>query len=76
MIRLGSPCTTATPMAFWLMAQRMPITELRAKQGTPATKTNAMRSLTPLEVTSFGAAAERPDRQRLPARTIPKLIYP
>ena len=76
MIRLGSPCTTVTPMVFWLMTQRMPITELRAAQGAPARKTNATRNLTPLEINSIGPAAASPDRQRLPARTIPKLIYP
>ncbi len=76
MIRLGSPFTTVTPMVFWLMTQRMPITELRLAQGTPARKTNAIRNLTPLEITSIGPAAALPDRQRLPARTIPKLIYP
>ena len=76
MIRLGSPCTTVTPMVFWLMTQRMPITELRAARGAPARKTNVARNPTPLEITSIGPAAALPDRQRLPARTIPKPIYP
>jgi hypothetical protein len=76
MIRLGSSCTTVTPMVFWLMTQRKPITELRMTQGAPASKTNATRNLTPLEITSVGPAAALPDRQRLPAKNIPKLIYP
>lgn len=76
MIRLGSPCTTVMPMAFWLMAQHMPVTELRIAQGDPARKTNATRNLTPFEITSIGPPAARPDRQRLPARTIAKLFYP
>ena len=76
MIRLGSPFTTVAPMVFWPMTQCTPITKLRLAQGTPASKTNATPNLTPLEITSIGPAAASPDRQRLPARTIPKLIYP
>lgn len=76
MIRLGSHCTTVTPMASRPMSQRTPVTGLRRTQGALARKTNAMRSLTPLEITSIRPAAARPDQQRLPARTISKLIYP
>ena len=76
MIRHGSPCMMATPMVFWLMVQRMPITELPMARGAPATKTNATSNLTPLEIISIGPAAALPDRQRLPTRTIPQPIYP
>ncbi len=76
MIRHGSPCTTVAPMVSWPMTQRMPIPELRRAQATPASKTNATSNLTPHEITFIGPAAAVPDRQRLPARTIPKLIYP
>jgi len=76
MIRDGSSCITVTPMASWPMAQRMPVPELRRAQGTPDCKSNAIGNLTPHEITSIGPAAALPDRQRLPARTIPKPIYP
>jgi len=76
MIRHGSFCTTVTPMASWPMSQRTPVTELRMALGASARKTNATRNLTPLEITSIIPAAARPDQQRLPARTISKLIYP
>lgn len=72
MIRHGSPCTTVSPMVFWLMTQRMLITELRLAQGAPA----ATRNLPSFEITSSGPATALPDRLRLPARTIQKLIYP
>ena len=76
MIRHGSPCTTVAPMVSWPMTQRMPIPELRRAQGISASKTNATSNLIPLEITVIGPAAALPDRQRLPATTIPKLIYP
>ena len=76
MTRLGSQCTTVTPLVSWPMTQRMPVPELRRAQGTPTSKTNATSNLTPHEVTSIGPAAALLDRQRLPARTISKLIYP
>jgi len=76
MIGHGSPCTTVAPMVSWPMTQRMPIPELRRAQGISANKTNATSNLTPHEITFIGPAAALPDRQRLPARTIPKLIYP
>ena len=76
MIRHGSPCTAVAPMVSWPMTQRMPIPELRRAQGISASKTNATSNLIPHEITFIGLAAALPDRQRLPARTIPKLIYP
>jgi hypothetical protein len=76
MTRHGSQCTTVTPMVSWPMTQRMPIPELRRAQGISANKTNATSNLTPHEITFIGPAAALPDRQRLPAKTIPKLIYP
>lgn len=76
MIRHGSPYMTVAPMAHWPTTRRMPISEMNRAQGTLARKTNATRNLTPLEITSIGPAAALMDRQRLPARNIPKLIYP
>jgi len=76
MTRHGSSCMTVTPMVSWPVARHMPIPELRRTHGTPGSKTNATSNLTPHEITSIGTAAALLDRQRLPARTIPKLIYP
>jgi hypothetical protein len=76
MIRHGLPYTTVVPMVLWPMTQRMPIPELRRAQRISANKTNATSNLTPHEITFIGPAAALPDQQRLPARTIPKLIYP
>jgi hypothetical protein len=76
MIRHGSPCTTVTPMVSWPMTQRMPIPELCRAQGISANKTDATSNLTPHKITLIGPAAPLPDWQRLPARTIPKPIYP
>ncbi|CAN5351476.1 hypothetical protein BH11ARM1_BH11ARM1_09640 [soil metagenome] len=50
--------------------------ELRRAQGTTGCKTNATGNLTPHQIKSIGPGAALPDRQRLPTRTIPKLIYP
>ena len=76
MIGHGSPFTTVTPMVFWPMTQRMPIPGLCRAQGTPASKTNLARNLIPHQIRLIGPTGALPDRQRLPARTIPKLIYP
>jgi hypothetical protein len=76
MIRHGSPCTTVTPMVSWPMTPHMPIPELSRAQGTSARKTNVARNLIPHQTTLIGPTAALPDRQRLPARTIPKLYYP
>lgn len=76
MIRHGSPCTTVTPMVSWPTMQRMPIPELSQVQGTPASKTDLACNLIPHQITSIGPTGALPDRQRSPARTIPKLIYP
>ena len=76
MIRHGSPCTTVTPTVSWPMTQHMPIPGLRRAQGISANKTNATSNLTPPEITLIGSAEALPDRQRLPARTIPKPLYP
>jgi hypothetical protein len=76
MTRHGSSCMTVTPMAFWPMARHIPIPELRRAQGTTGCKTNTTSNLTPHKIKSIGPAAALPDRQRLPTRTIPKLIYP
>jgi hypothetical protein len=76
MIQLGSACTTVEPVVSWPMTLRMPIPELSRAQGTPAGKTDVARSLTPHEITFIGPAAVLPDRQRLPARSIPKHFYP
>jgi len=76
MTRHGPSCMTVTPMVSWPVARHMPISELRPAQGTPGSKTNATGNLTPHEITSIGPAATPLDRQRLPARTIPKPIYP
>ncbi|WP_140419343.1 hypothetical protein [Sphingobium sp. Z007] len=64
------------PMVFWPMTLHMPIPELSWALGTPASKTDAARCLTPHEITLIGPGAALPDRQRLPARTIPKPFYP
>jgi hypothetical protein len=76
MIRHGSPVTSVTLMVFWPITQRVPIPELSRAQGTPASKTNVARNLIPHQITLIGPTGALPDRQRLPARTIPKLIYP
>ena len=76
MIRHGLPCMMVTPMAFWPMTHRMPITELRMTQGAQANKTNVTSNLTPNEITLIGPAVALPDRQRLPDRPIPQPIYP
>lgn len=76
MIRHGSPYMTVAPMAHGPMTRRMPIPELSWALGTPASKTDAARCLTPHEITLIGPRAALSDRQRLPARTIPKPFYP
>ena len=76
MIRHGPPYTTVTPMMLWPMTPHVPFPELLWAQGAPAFKTNASSNPTPHEITSIRTAAALLDRQRLPARTIPKLIYP
>ncbi len=76
MIRHGSPCTTIGPMVSRPMAQHMPILESSRTQGTQASKTNAASSLTPHKITLIRPAATPPDRQRLPAKTIPEPLYP
>ena len=76
MIRHGSSCTAVLPMADWPMVQRMPIPESSRAQGISANKTNAASNLAPPEITLIGSAEVMPDRQRLPARTIPKPLYP
>ena len=76
MIRHGSPYMTAAPMAHWPMPRRMPIPELKRAQDTLIRKTTAASGLTPPEITPFRPIVALPARQRLPARTIPKPIYP
>jgi hypothetical protein len=76
MIRHGSPYMTVAPMAHWPMTRRMPISEMNRAQGTLARKTNAARSQAPHKITLIRPVAALPDRQRFPARTIPKLFYP
>jgi len=76
MIRHGSSYMTVTPMVSWPMTQHMPFPKLRQAQGIPATKTNAASNFTPYEIALIGPAAALLDRQRLPAGTIPKPIYP
>ncbi|MBB3359870.1 hypothetical protein FHT60_003713 [Novosphingobium sp. BK486] len=74
MIGHGSPFTTVTVMVFWLMTRRIPIPELFRAQGTLASKTNVARNLIPHQIKLIGPTGALPDRQCLPARTIPKLI--
>lgn len=76
MIRHGSPCTTVGLILFRPMTQRVPIPELNRAQRTLTLKTNAARSLTPHKVTLIRPELTLPDRQSLPARTIPEPIYP
>lgn len=76
MIRHGSPDMTVAPMAHWPMTQRIPISEMTWAQGTPARKTNAVRRLTSHEIMLIRSVTALPDRQRLPASTIPKPLYP
>lgn len=76
MSRHGSPCTTATPTVPWPMTQRMPIPGLPQTQGISANKANAASHMTPPEISLIGSAEALLDRQRLPARTIPKPLYP
>ena len=76
MIRHGSACMTVTLMASWPTTQRMPISELNRAQGTLIRKTIVARCLTPHETTLIRPIVALPARQRVPARTIPELIYP
>ena len=76
MIRHGSACAAVTPLASWPMAQRMPFPELSPAQGAPPSKTINVFTLTPRKLTSIRPEPTLPDRQRVPARTIPQLIYP
>ena len=76
MIRHGSACTTVAPMASWPTHQRMPIPKLSRAQGTPASKTTTVRTLTPHEVTLIRPERTLPAGQRLPARTFPQPLYP
>lgn len=76
MIRHGSPYMTVAPMAHWPMTRRMPIPELKRAQDTLIRKTTAASGLTPSEITPFRPIVALPARQRLPARTTPKPIYP
>lgn len=76
MIRHGSAYTTVAPMAFWPTTPCMPIPELSRAQGTPVGKTTTVRTLTLHKITLIRPEPTLPDRQRLPARTIPKPLYP
>jgi hypothetical protein len=76
MIRHGSACTTVAPMAHWPTTQCMPIPELNRPQRILARKANAARGLTPHEATLIRPIIALPARQRLPAKTIPKPLYP
>jgi hypothetical protein len=76
MNRHGSACMTVAPKAHWPMTQRVPIPELNRPQRILAPKANAARGLTPHEITLIRPIIPLPARQRLPARTIPKPIYP
>ncbi len=76
MIRHGPPCMTVTLMAFWPTTERIPSPELKRAQDTLIRKTTAASGLTPPEITLFRPIVALPARQRLPARTIPKPIYP
>jgi hypothetical protein len=63
-------------MASWPITPCMPIPELNRAQGTLASKTNAARGLTQYKVALIRPEPAHPDRQRLPAKTIPKPLYP
>ena len=76
MIRHGSACTTVAPIVSWPTTQHMPIPEASRAQGSPTSKTTTVRTLTPHKVTLIGPGPTLPDRHRLPARTIPKPLYP
>ena len=76
MIRHGQPCMTVTLMATWPTTQRIPIPEVSRAQHTLTRKTTAARGLLPHEITLIRPIVALPARQRLPARTIPKPIYP
>lgn len=76
MIQRGSPYITVAPMAHWPMTRRMPVSGMNQAQVTLARKTNAARSPTPPKITLIRPVAALPDRQRFPARTIPRLFYP
>jgi hypothetical protein len=76
MIRHGPPCATVTHIAFWPTTQRMPISELKRAQGTLIRKTTSVRGLTPHEITLIRPLVALQARQRVPARSIPKPIYP
>jgi len=76
MIRHGPPCMTVTHMASWPATQRMPIPEFKRAQGTLIRKTTTACGLTPHEITLIRPLVALQARQRVPARTIPKPIYP
>ena len=76
MIRHSPSCMTVTHMASWPTTQRMPISEINREQCTMARKTNAARSPTLHKITLIRPVDALPDRQSLPARTIPKPFYP
>ncbi len=76
MIRHGSGCTTVAPMASWPTTQCMPIPGSSPARGTPTSKTTTVRTLTPHEITLIRPEPAPQAQQRVPARTIPKPIYP
>ncbi|SER23369.1 hypothetical protein SAMN05518866_10735 [Sphingobium sp. YR768] len=76
MIRHGSLYMTVALMASWPTTGRMPIPELKRGQDTLIRKTTVASGLTPLEITPLRPIVAPPARQRLPARTTPKPIYP
>lgn len=76
MIRHGPPCMTVTLMASWPTTQRMPIPELKEAQDTLLRKTTAAHGLTSHEITLIRPLVALQARQSVPARTIPKPIYP
>ncbi|WP_222426867.1 hypothetical protein, partial [Sphingobium sp. AEW010] len=76
MIRHGSLYMMVTLIASWPTTGRMPISELERAQDTLIRKTTAASGLTRPEIMPFRPIVALPARQRLPARTIPKPIYP
>jgi len=72
----GSACMTVAPKTHWPMTQRVPIPEFNGPQRILARKANAARRLKPHEITLIRPIIPLRERQRLPARTIPKPIYP
>lgn len=67
---------TGTLIAHWPTTQRVPIPELKRVACTATFITDADRGLTLHDITLITPEGALPQREHIPARTIPQPLYP